>query len=178
MESLLRIAANAAIAYVYLLVIVRLAGKHTIAEGTPFDLVVALLISDLTGDIVFSDVPVEQGLVAIGTLAVLHLLVVSGAARSPALDRLVEPRATPLIEEGALMHRNLEFERINTSELDVMLRECGIDVRGDVQTAMLEPSGVLTIRRMPGAEPAQKRDRARLSQYLKSQGASQDELCE
>src|SRR5688500_16506665 len=82
---------------VYLLMVVRLAGKRTIGEGTSLDFIVALIIGDMPDDIIWGEVPLAQGLVAIGSVVCLHLFVVYVAHRSIRLDRAISSAAALVI---------------------------------------------------------------------------------
>lgn len=166
MEDLLGLLLRATITYVYLLAIVRLSGKRTIKEGTPFDLLVALMIGDMPDNIIWGETPVAQGLVAMGSVMLLHLLVVYASYRSIAFDRLVGSRPEPAIENGELVRRTMALERLNEEELWALLRQQRIEERRDVETAMLEPDGVLSIRRRKPAKPAEKRDKPALLEAL------------
>lgn len=64
----LRIAVRAVFAYVFLLVMVRLSGKQTIAYGATSDFVLALVFGDLVDDLVWAEVAASQFVVAAGTL--------------------------------------------------------------------------------------------------------------
>jgi uncharacterized membrane protein YcaP (DUF421 family) len=64
----LRIAVRAVFAYVFLLVMVRLSGKQTVAHGTTLDFVLALVFGDMVDDVVWAEVPAAQFVVAAGTL--------------------------------------------------------------------------------------------------------------
>jgi uncharacterized membrane protein YcaP (DUF421 family) len=79
----MRIAVRAAFAYVFLLVMVRLSGKETIAYGSTSDFVLALVFGDLVDDLVWAEVAASQFVVAAGTLFLcggLWGLVKSGPA--------------------------------------------------------------------------------------------------
>ena len=158
MMVLVGIVSCCALVYVYLLVILRLAGKHTVAQGTPFDLIVALLVSDMPDNLIYAQKPPLQVLVAITTIVGLHILVTIGVARFSWLDRLLNGVSTPLVSAGELVWRGLRSERINTMELDQALREQQVDARSDIQLAQLETSGTVTVKRTPQAEFARKRD--------------------
>jgi uncharacterized membrane protein YcaP (DUF421 family) len=60
--------------YVFLLALIRLAGKRVIKEGASFDFVLALILGDLIDDAVWSEVPFAQFVVAASTLVLLKLL--------------------------------------------------------------------------------------------------------
>ncbi len=158
MEKLLGIALRVVIVYVYLLVTVRLSGKRTIAEGTPFDLVVAFIVSDFPDDIIWGWVPVAQGITAITTVVLLHATVVFAMYHSDVLRRLIESEPSLFVEMGKPVRHNLSFEKINEFDLTAMLREHNISDMRDVQKARLEPSGQLSVERTPQAEYARKRD--------------------
>jgi uncharacterized membrane protein YcaP (DUF421 family) len=70
----LRIAVRCVVAYVFVLTVLRLAGKRTIRQGTTFDFVLALVLGDLIDDTLWAEVPVAQFIVATTTLVLLKLV--------------------------------------------------------------------------------------------------------
>jgi uncharacterized membrane protein YcaP (DUF421 family) len=166
MEKLVAIALRVAITYLYLLIIVRLSGKRSVAEGTPFDLVVALIISDLPDDMIWGEVPLAQGVTAMATLITLHLVVALLVYHSPQMARLFESVPSPLVLNQQPIHRNMAFERVNDRDLDAMLREQKVDRRSEVEAARLETSGLLSARRTEKSKPAEKGDLPRLKKLL------------
>ncbi len=158
MDRLVAIAARVAIAYGYLLLLVRLSGKRTIREGTPFDLVVALIVSDFPDDMIWGEVPVSQGLVAIGTIMLLHLAVSVLSVHSPRFQQLVDSVPRLLLLDGRTLAKNMRQAHVSESDLDAMLRECEIQEHEDVKVGMLERSGRLSVERVPGAQPATRRE--------------------
>lgn len=162
MEPVLGILIRVVVAYVYLLVVLRLSGKRVIGQGTPFDFIVALIVGDMPDDVIWGEVPLAQGLVGMGSVMLLHLVVVYASYRSQAFDRLIGGGGVPLIRNGDLVRHAMATERVSEWELDTMLREHGIDGRAEVRDAMLEPSGTLSVRRWDEAQPAEKRDQPAL----------------
>ena len=69
----LRILVRAVIAYVFLLVLLRLSGKRVVHQGTAFDFVLALIIGDLVDDALWSEVPMAQFMVASATIVLAKL---------------------------------------------------------------------------------------------------------
>lgn len=100
MDDALGIVVRATATYVFLLILLRISGKRTVGEGTPFDFVVALVLGDFPDDIIWGEVPVAQGVVAIGTVMLLHLCVVYATYRSVRFDRLVASGPTPCGRAG------------------------------------------------------------------------------
>jgi uncharacterized membrane protein YcaP (DUF421 family) len=70
-----RIAIRAILTYVYLLVLLRLAGKRTLRQANAFDFVLALIVGDLTDDVLWAEVPMAQFIVAAATLVLAKLAV-------------------------------------------------------------------------------------------------------
>lgn len=66
--DLLGLAIRAAATFVFLLVLLRLAGKRTIGQVSPFDFVIALVLGDLVDDAVLAEVPMAQFVTAAGVL--------------------------------------------------------------------------------------------------------------
>ena len=68
------IAIRAAVVFAFLQLMVRLQGKHTIKQGTPFDFVLALIVGDLVDDVILGDVRAGMFFVAATTIFVLRMV--------------------------------------------------------------------------------------------------------
>jgi uncharacterized membrane protein YcaP (DUF421 family) len=79
-----RIVVRAAFAYVFLLVMIRLSGKQTVAHGSTVDFVLALVFGDLVDDLVWAEVAAAQFVAAAGTLFLCSALWGLGRARGAA----------------------------------------------------------------------------------------------
>jgi uncharacterized membrane protein YcaP (DUF421 family) len=143
---------------VFVLIIVRLLGKRTVGNFTPFDLIVAFIISEVVDEPIYGDVPMIQGLLVIAVVACLHYLNSLLSYRFPAFERLTSGVPKPLIKNGRGNDQALASERISDSELQSMLRERAVDNLGDVKLAMLETSGMLSVIKTEEAREAEKRD--------------------
>lgn len=155
--------------YLFFLVLLRLSGKRTVSLGklgsreqlslgTPFDFVVALMISDIPDDMIFGDVPVAKAIVAVGTLVGLHLLVSYLSSRFPGFHRFVAGSPQAMIRQGKPVRETMQRERLSQSELEEELRLRRIEELGEVQQAMLEPTGTLSTERVEDAKPARRSD--------------------
>src|SRR3954470_19390010 len=77
--------------YLVLLVMVRLTGKRTVGQFTPFDLVVVLLLSEaVSGAINAQDESLSGGLIAAGTLIAVDVAISFASARSRRIDAIVQ----------------------------------------------------------------------------------------
>jgi uncharacterized membrane protein YcaP (DUF421 family) len=80
----LRIAIRALAAFIFLLVLLRLSGKRTIYQGTPFDFVLALVLGDMIDNAIFNEVPFAEFAVGALTLVGAKLLFTLHKGRADA----------------------------------------------------------------------------------------------
>src|SRR5689334_15873224 len=97
------------IVYAFLLVGLRLAGKRALAQLTPFDLVVALMLANAVQNaIIGNDNSVTGGLIGASTLLVANYLVVRFLYRHGRIEHLAEGNPLPLIDQGRVVRKHLE----------------------------------------------------------------------
>jgi len=161
------LALRVSLVYVVLLILLRLVGKRTVKEATPFDFVVALIVGDCPDDVIWGEVPMAQGLVAVGTILLLHSIVLYAIDPSERLDRLVGSGPRTIVREGAPLPARLRRERISADTLRSALRERGIADLGEVSEVRVEPSGRLSVRQSEQAKPADRRDLPALAALLR-----------
>ena len=70
----LRIAVRAVFAVLFLLVVVRVSGKQTVKQGSPFDFTLALILGDMFDDAVWAEVAMSQFVVACSVLIGVHIV--------------------------------------------------------------------------------------------------------
>ena len=135
-----------AVVYAALLVGLRVVGKRQIGQMSLADLVVILLIANAVQNaMVGADVSLSGGLIAAGTLLAVNFVVVRLLARSPLAERLVEGEPTVLVKDGAYVEENLRREGLAASEVEMAIREHGIEAASGVRVAYLEPDGTISV---------------------------------
>jgi uncharacterized membrane protein YcaP (DUF421 family) len=136
------------IVYVAVLVGIRLTGKREIGQLTPFDLVILLLLSNAVQNAMTGpDTSVSGGLVAAASLLVVNTLVAQIRMRSHRFRRFVEGVPVVLVTHGEIQFRNLNHERITVEELEAVMREHEVMHIADVELAMLETDGTISVIR-------------------------------
>lgn len=133
---------------VYLAVYVglRLAGKRELGQMTVFDLVVILLIANAVQNaMVGPDTSVSGGIIAAFVLLAVNMLVARLRLRGRAWGRLLEGSPTILIHDGEFVRANLQREGVERDELEMAMREHGVDSVRDVKLAVLEVDGSISI---------------------------------
>ena len=137
---------SSACVYIFLLISLRLFGKKEIAQLSMVDLVFILLISNsVQNAMIGSDPSFVGGLSAAVTLFSLNFILKLLVYRFPKLSNIVQGRAVMLIYEGEIIEENLHKTRISVEELEKTLREHGVTSANEVNLAVLEIDGNISV---------------------------------
>lgn len=140
------IVVRAGIVYLALLVGLRLGGKRELGRMTPFDLVVILLIANAVQNaMVGADTSLGGGLIAAAVLLAANSVLARFRHRIPWLRKVAEGDPVALISNGVLVNKHLAQEGIDAAELEQAAREHGLDGLTQVQQAVLEIDGTISI---------------------------------
>ena len=157
-NELLWTALRASFVYLFLLVVVRLLGKREIGSTSAFDLVVALILGEVVDEIIYGDVTVLQGVVAIVVVGLWHVVNSWASFKSDIIDKLTGAPPTVMVKNGQIQHKNLAKERLNENELFSELRMMGVEDVKEVKRATLEPNGKVSVIQEEWAKPVQRQD--------------------
>jgi uncharacterized membrane protein YcaP (DUF421 family) len=139
--------ARAATVYGVLLVLVRLSGKRTVGQFTPFDLLVVVLLSEgVSNALLGGDESLLGGLIVAATLLGLNAIVSRLTARSDKIRRIAEGDAVVVGRDGEILHDRLKAEHVSKEDVLQALRESDCDI-GDMKLALLEADGKISILR-------------------------------
>src|SRR5438094_805688 len=155
--------------YAFLVISLRLSGKRELVQLNPFDLVVLLTLSNTVQNaIIGDDNSVVGGIVGATALLVVNYLVVRFLYRHERLDRLVEGEADVLMENGKVRADRLEKELITLPELESAAHKQGFASLDEVDRAVLEPGGTISLfGKNPTPEAARHEEiRTRLDEIL------------
>ncbi|HKY19643.1 MAG TPA: YetF domain-containing protein [Vicinamibacterales bacterium] len=150
------IALRALLIYVALLIFVRVSGKRTVGEFTPFDLVVLILIGEASQNgLIGDDHSVFGAWIAAGTLIAINLLFSWLTARSRRIEQWVDGRPEVLARQGQILDRALRRNNVSRAEFDQVLRasKCTLD---EVSVALLEVDGEITVIKNGEKAPMQE----------------------
>lgn len=132
--------------YVFLLLVMRLAGKRELGQVSPFDFVVAVIIGELAAiPLEGHEIPLLKGFVPIATIVLAQLATAYLSLWSNRFRALISGRPTVLISGGAIDVKALRRHRFNVSDLLAKLRQQGTFTPADVEAAVLEDTGHLSV---------------------------------
>jgi uncharacterized membrane protein YcaP (DUF421 family) len=140
------IVVRTAMVFAALFVGLRLVGKRELGQMTVFDLVVILLIANAVQNaMVGPDFSVQGGILAAFVLLVIDRALAYLRLRGPMWGRLIEGTPSVLVEDGELIFPHLRKEGLDRHEVEMVLREHGIDSISAVRLAVLETDGSISI---------------------------------
>ncbi len=134
------------IIYLLVLIAVRLMGKRELGQLQPFELVVIIIIADVAS-VPMQDVgtPLLQGIIPILALLVGEIAVSYLNIKFTFFNKLISGRSTVLIDQGRILEKSLKKQRYTIEGLMQELRIAGYPDISDIEYAILETSGQLSI---------------------------------
>ena len=132
--------------YFFLLVAMRLMGKRQLGELQPFEFAITLVASDLAC-IPMSDhtIPIIYGIIPVFTLFVVHIIITKLASGSLRFRKLLNGKPIIVIERGNLLPDVLKELNMNIDDLLEALRSGGYFDPGEVEYAIIETNGTMTV---------------------------------
>ncbi|MBC8105601.1 MAG: DUF421 domain-containing protein [Anaerolineae bacterium] len=136
------------IVYIAVLMLLRLSGKRQVANLGTSELVALLLISNaVQNSMNGGDNSLTGGLVLAAVLMVMSFILAALTYFSRDWERFIQGRPTLLIHHGVLQRHNLRRELLNVRELRAQLRKQGIQNIAEVDEAVLESDGYISVVR-------------------------------
>lgn len=154
MPEYVMILLRALLAFVVLLALTRLMGKQQMSQLTFFDYVVGITIGSIAATLsVQQEVKLLNGVIGLVVWGLFPILFSLISLKSYRFHRLVSGRPTVLIEDGKVLEKNIRKEKMTTEELMLSLREKNAFNLADVEFAVLETNGKLSVMKKSNAQP-------------------------
>lgn len=137
--------------YILVLIVMRLMGKREIGQLQPFELAIAIMIADLASiPMTEIGIPIYYGIVPILGLLMMHMFISFLNMKSIKAREILCGRPSILIYRGKINEQELQKQRFTINELEERLRGNDVFNIGDVEYAILETSGQVTVIQKPG----------------------------
>ncbi len=133
------------VVFVFLYVLMRVIGRRELSSLEPFDLILLVVLGDavqqgLTQD----DYSLTGAVLAIGTIAILQLVVSYANFRFPRLRPLLDGEPIVIVEHGKTIDKNMRRERVTMEDVMQAARQQNIASLDDVDWAVMETSGAIS----------------------------------
>ena len=154
------------ILYIIVLIVMRMMGKREIGQLQPFELAISIMIADLaTIPMTDTGIPIGNGIVPILGLLVMHLLISLINLKSTKLREIICGKPRILIYRGKIQEKAMIKERFTINELQERIRSQNVVNLGDVEYAILETSGQITVIEKPNKRQAIPEDFGIMPEY-------------
>ncbi|TDF97666.1 DUF421 domain-containing protein [Paenibacillus piri] len=132
--------------YIVVFLTMRIMGKREIGKLSVFDLVISIMIAEIAV-FVLEDLqkPLLDGILPMVTLVGIQILIAFISLKSEKLRRIFEGEPTYIVKNGKLDREEMKNHRYNLDDLLLQLRQSKVMDVADVEFAILEPSGKLTV---------------------------------
>jgi uncharacterized membrane protein YcaP (DUF421 family) len=143
MESVIR----PALVYLFLLLLLRLTGKRTLAQITTFDFVLLLIISEATQQaLIGEDNSMINGAIVVATLIGLNILMSLLKQRSKLIDRVLDDIPLVIVADGKPLKDRMDKSRVDEDDvLDAARESLGLERMDQIRHAILERDGRISI---------------------------------
>lgn len=146
---------RAIILYIIVLVVMRLMGKREIGQLQPFELAISIMIADLASiPMTELGIPITNGIIPILGLLSMHLIISILNMKSIKFREVICGKPSILIYRGKIDEDVLKKERFTLNELEERIRGNNIYSLGDVEYAILETNGQVTVIPKPSKRNA------------------------
>lgn len=136
------------LAYVALVLMLRVSGKRTLSKMNGFDLVVTVALGSTLATIILSkNTSLSEGILAMGSLIFLQYAITWLSVRSKTVMNLVKNEPTLLVYKGNTIDYALKKERITHEEIFQALRAQNVGSINEVHSVVLETDGNFSIIR-------------------------------
>jgi uncharacterized membrane protein YcaP (DUF421 family) len=148
LQGLLRVVLISSLAYGWLILVLRLAGKRSLSKLNAFDLVVTVALGSTLATVLLTEgVAFLEGAIAFCMLALLQWLVSRLSVSWSWLRQIVRSQPRLLVENGHYRSAAMKEERVTADEVDSAIRNAGIGRIEDVAAVVLETDGSMSVIR-------------------------------
>lgn len=132
--------------YFVVFVVMRLMGKREIGKLSVFDLVISIMIAEIAAFVIDEpDMPLSEGILPIATLMIIQIIIAFLSLKSRTIRIWFDGKPSYLIENGKLNQTEMRKQRYTLDDLIMQLRDRQIRNVSDVEFAVLETSGKLSV---------------------------------
>lgn len=134
------------LAYLVVVVLLRVSGKRTLSKMNAFDFIVTVALGSMLATIILNeDVSLLEGTVALAILIVGQLVITFFSARSKAVTKLIKARPTLVYHRGSFLPQVMDRERVTSEEVLAAARASGHPSLDTVYAVVLESDGTFSV---------------------------------
>jgi uncharacterized membrane protein YcaP (DUF421 family) len=159
MYNILETSIRTTIGFFVLILLTRILGKKQMGQLTIFTYITGIALGNIAGDmVVHRDITIVDGVTGLTLWAILTLFVEYISLKSSKARVLLDGEPTIVIKKGEIIYDKLASQRLNIDDLTMLLRTNNVFSIRDVEYAILEPNGQLSILKKADKEQVTRKD--------------------
>ncbi|WP_084217793.1 DUF421 domain-containing protein [Salinicoccus roseus] len=154
-EVIIRTVLVGIMAYLSLVVILRVSGKRTLTKMNAFDFIVTIALGSILASIITSkDITIAQGLTAFLVLVIMQYIFTKLSVKSRAFSSMIKSQPALLYYNEEFLTQNMKKERVLEIEVRQAARSSGKDDMSEVMAVVLETDGSISVISNQSDEPS------------------------
>jgi uncharacterized membrane protein YcaP (DUF421 family) len=146
--GLFRVLVVGILAYLALIICLRISGKRTLSKWNAFDFVITIALGSTLATVLLSkEVALIEGVLALALLVSFQFVITWLSTRVPAVQQLVKAEPDLLFSEGVFRHAVMKAQRVTESEIRAAVRGAGIAALEELEAVVLETDGSFSVVR-------------------------------
>jgi uncharacterized membrane protein YcaP (DUF421 family) len=134
------------LAYISMVILLRVSGKRTLSKMNAFDFIVTIALGSALASVATNkSVTLADGLVVFGVLIFMQFLLTWLSVRIKSVKKIITSKPSMLLYKGELIDENVKKERITIEEINNAVRQKGYSGISDIDIIILETTGDITI---------------------------------
>ncbi len=145
-SGIVRILIVGVLAYVALIIFLRVSGKRTLSKWNAFDFVVTIALgSTLASVIISKDVVLIEGVIAFALLIGLQFVITRLSVKFDFIKNVVKAEPTLLFDKGEFLNEAMRRQRVTESEIRAAIRSEGFAAIEEIEAVVLETDGTFSV---------------------------------
>lgn len=146
LQSFIRITTVGTLAYIGLIILLRISRKRTLSQLNMFDFVITVAFGSVLSTILLNrNTSLLEGLLAFALLVLFQFVITFLSVRSKRVSQMIKAEPTLLFQEGQFYRTAMKTERVTEDEMLQSVRKQGIGTLEEVKAIVLETDGTLSI---------------------------------
>lgn len=155
-ESIIRSFVITILAYICLIIILRLSGKRTLAKMNAFDFIVTVALGSCLATVSLNkNVALIDGVLVFVLLIFLQYIITTLSTKFELVKNIITNKPTLLVYKGEILKDVMKKERITKDELFAAARSSGVTQLEDLAIVVLETTGDITVIKKPEGDNAE-----------------------
>ncbi|MGJ7922369.1 YetF domain-containing protein [Neobacillus sp. LXY-4] len=159
METIITTSIRTLIGFFVLLFLTRMLGKKQLSNITFFTYITGIALGNIAGDmVVHRDIKLIDGVTGLTLWSILTLMIEYVSLKSPKARVILDGEPSIIIKKGKILEKVMAANKLNMDDISMLLRAKNIFSVAEVDYAILEPNGQLSVLKKAEQEPVTKKD--------------------